>query len=215
MISVGIVGGTGYTGVELLRILLRHPKAQVRVLTSRTEAGKPVADMFPNLRAAATEGIDELWGEPFRAFSIPLDDFFESRYIKIGQTMRDIDIAAAMIVSFTKIPAFAAVERRSASLRTPPASRPRRCAPTPTFSKCGRNWSLPPNGSPTSPLPVSAAQRGVSDGLQLLRNGRDLVFDIARARADAQSTRDYIARCEVYLATGWAPLHHRDRAFCV
>ncbi|ENV03255.1 N-acetyl-gamma-glutamyl-phosphate reductase [Acinetobacter sp. NIPH 817] len=50
MISVGIVGGTGYTGVELLRILLRHPKAQVRVLTSRTEAGKPVADMFPNLR---------------------------------------------------------------------------------------------------------------------------------------------------------------------
>lgn len=50
MISVGIVGGTGYTGVELLRILLRHPKAQVQVLTSRTEAGKPVADMFPNLR---------------------------------------------------------------------------------------------------------------------------------------------------------------------
>ncbi len=50
MISVGIVGGTGYTGVELLRILLRHPKALVRVLTSRTEAGKPVADMFPNLR---------------------------------------------------------------------------------------------------------------------------------------------------------------------
>lgn len=50
MISVGIVGGTGYTGVELLRLLLRHPQAQVRVLTSRTEAGKPVADMFPSLR---------------------------------------------------------------------------------------------------------------------------------------------------------------------
>ena len=50
MISVGIVGGTGYTGVELLRLLLRHPQAQVRVLTSRTEAGKRVADMFPSLR---------------------------------------------------------------------------------------------------------------------------------------------------------------------
>ncbi|KXZ70984.1 N-acetyl-gamma-glutamyl-phosphate reductase [Acinetobacter venetianus] len=50
MISVGIVGGTGYTGVELLRLLLRHPQAQVRVLTSRTEAGKVVADMFPSLR---------------------------------------------------------------------------------------------------------------------------------------------------------------------
>ena len=50
VISVGIVGGTGYTGVELLRLLLRHPQAQVRVLTSRTEAGKRVADMFPSLR---------------------------------------------------------------------------------------------------------------------------------------------------------------------
>lgn len=50
MISVGIVGGTGYTGVELLRLLLRHSKVQVRILTSRTEAGKCVADMFPSLR---------------------------------------------------------------------------------------------------------------------------------------------------------------------
>lgn len=50
MIAVGIVGGTGYTGVELLRLLLRHSKVQVRVLTSRTEAGKRVADMFPSLR---------------------------------------------------------------------------------------------------------------------------------------------------------------------
>lgn len=50
MISVGIVGGTGYTGVELLRLLLRHPQVQVRILTSRTEAGKRIDDMFPSLR---------------------------------------------------------------------------------------------------------------------------------------------------------------------
>ena len=50
MISVGIVGGTGYTGVELLRILLRHKDVQVTVLTSRTEAGRRVDDMFPSLR---------------------------------------------------------------------------------------------------------------------------------------------------------------------
>ncbi|TCB33705.1 N-acetyl-gamma-glutamyl-phosphate reductase [Acinetobacter sp. ANC 4910] len=50
MISVGIVGGTGYTGVELLRLLLRHPNVQVNVLTSRTENGRRVDDMFPSLR---------------------------------------------------------------------------------------------------------------------------------------------------------------------
>ena len=54
------------------------------------------------LHRSGEEGIDELWGEPFRAFSIPLEDFYESRYIKMGQTMRDIDrIANAMIANFT------------------------------------------------------------------------------------------------------------------
>ncbi|XID74042.1 N-acetyl-gamma-glutamyl-phosphate reductase [Alkanindiges sp. WGS2144] len=50
MISVGIVGGTGYTGVELVRILLRHPNVQIKALTSRTEAGTRVDTMFPSLR---------------------------------------------------------------------------------------------------------------------------------------------------------------------
>lgn len=50
MIKVGIVGGTGYTGVELLRILATHPEAEVSCITSRSEAGLSVADMYPNLR---------------------------------------------------------------------------------------------------------------------------------------------------------------------
>src|SRR5947208_1029130 len=50
MIRVGIVGGTGYTGVELLRLLAVHPQAEVRVITSRKEAGIRVAEMFPSLR---------------------------------------------------------------------------------------------------------------------------------------------------------------------
>ena len=49
-IRVGIVGGTGYTGVELLRLLVQHPHAELAVITSRKEAGMPVSDMFPNLR---------------------------------------------------------------------------------------------------------------------------------------------------------------------
>ena len=50
MISVGIVGGTGYTGVELLRLLVTHPEVDLKMVTSRSEAGKPVADTYPNLR---------------------------------------------------------------------------------------------------------------------------------------------------------------------
>lgn len=50
IIKIGIVGGTGYTGVELLRLLAQHPYSELCVITSRKEAGMGVAEMFPNLR---------------------------------------------------------------------------------------------------------------------------------------------------------------------
>ncbi len=50
MIKAGIVGGTGYTGVELLRLLAQHPDVELTAITSRKEAGMPVAEMFPSLR---------------------------------------------------------------------------------------------------------------------------------------------------------------------
>lgn len=50
MAQIGIVGGTGYTGVELLRLLATHSEVDVSVITSRSEAGVPVSSIYPNLR---------------------------------------------------------------------------------------------------------------------------------------------------------------------
>ncbi|MBS0327127.1 MAG: N-acetyl-gamma-glutamyl-phosphate reductase [Proteobacteria bacterium] len=63
MIRIGIVGGTGYTGVELLRLLARHPQAEVRAITSRKDAGTRVAQMFPSLRGS----VDLAFVEPAQA----------------------------------------------------------------------------------------------------------------------------------------------------
>jgi N-acetyl-gamma-glutamyl-phosphate reductase len=63
MIRAAIVGGTGYTGVELLRILVLHPEVQVSVVTSRADAGKRVDEVYPNLR-----GLIEV------AFTVPEAD---------------------------------------------------------------------------------------------------------------------------------------------
>lgn len=60
VIEVGIVGGTGYTGAELLRLLARHPRARVKVLTSRQEAGKRADALFPQLRGHC----DAVYSEP-------------------------------------------------------------------------------------------------------------------------------------------------------
>ena len=49
-LKIGVVGGTGYTGVELLRLLAQHPQAEISLITSRGEAGTAVSAMFPSLR---------------------------------------------------------------------------------------------------------------------------------------------------------------------
>ncbi len=63
MINIGIVGGTGYTGVELLRILAQHPQVSLRAITSRKETGQPVAALFPSLR----QHVDLAFVDPAQA----------------------------------------------------------------------------------------------------------------------------------------------------
>lgn len=50
MIKAGIIGATGYAGVELLRLLAGHPHVKIEQITSRAEQGKAVSSLFPNLR---------------------------------------------------------------------------------------------------------------------------------------------------------------------
>ena len=59
MIKAGIVGGTGYTGVELLRLLSQHPGVELAVITSRKESGTPVAALFPSLRGRVSLAFSE------------------------------------------------------------------------------------------------------------------------------------------------------------
>jgi len=72
MIKVGIVGGTGYTGVELLRLLAQHPDVELSVITSRAEAGSAVADMFPSLRGR----VDLCFSDPGLAPLVDCDVVF-------------------------------------------------------------------------------------------------------------------------------------------
>ena len=70
MIKVGIIGGTGYTGAELLRLLAVHPDVELTVITSRGEAGKRVADLFPNLRHHVDLAFSELRYQDFAACDV-------------------------------------------------------------------------------------------------------------------------------------------------
>jgi N-acetyl-gamma-glutamyl-phosphate reductase len=99
MLNIGIVGGTGYTGVELLRLLARHPSARIRAITSRKEAGMPVAEMFPSLRRV----VDIAFSTPEEAgldkcdvvfFATPHGVAMEMGPALVGAGVKIIDLAA-------------------------------------------------------------------------------------------------------------------------
>src|SRR6185369_2591848 len=71
------------------------------------------------LHRSGEEGIDELWGEPFKAFAFPIEDFYRSRYMKIAATMRQIDrLCDTLAATFAGVPMFAGVEPLIASFAT-------------------------------------------------------------------------------------------------
>lgn len=94
MIKIGIVGGTGYTGVELLRLLASHPEAEVRAITSRKDAGTKVAEMFASLR-----GIYDL------AFADPADADLKACDVVFFATPHGVAMAQAreLIAAGTRI----------------------------------------------------------------------------------------------------------------
>lgn len=83
MIKVGIVGGTGYTGVELLRLLAAHSEVEIQAITSRSEKGLPVADMYPNLRGH----LDIAFSEPDMGVLTKCDVVFFATPNGIAMTM--------------------------------------------------------------------------------------------------------------------------------
>ena len=98
-ITVGIVGGTGYTGVELLRLLSVHPNVTLTTITSRGDAGLAVADMFPNLRGY----VDLVFTDPAQSnleecdvvfFATPNGIAMQQARQLIAKGVRVIDLAA-------------------------------------------------------------------------------------------------------------------------
>lgn len=83
MIKAGIVGGTGYTGVELLRLLSKHPNVEVTVITSRDKAGEKVAQLYPNLRGH----VDLAFTEPDLKVLGELDVVFFATPHGVAQNM--------------------------------------------------------------------------------------------------------------------------------
>lgn len=156
------------------------------------------------------EGIDELWGEPFKAFTMPIAKFYESRYIKISQTLRDIDtISACMIKTFGDMPAFKGVGELIREL----ADAAKMEAETMRSDKAIFNiWPRFVAASedlgefaPVFPdVANEDSHRHIADGLHLIEDGKDILAYLSGARVPMpRTTHAYLERCDRYIETGY------------
>jgi len=149
------------------------------------------------------EGIDELWGEPFRAFTTPVHQYYDSRFIKVAQTMANIDYLAKLIIETLgdrpefalltgKINAFAVAARKECeTMKTDDC----------IFHIWPRFVATGEAVAEVKPNPQNACTREceyvLEHAYQTLLAGRDLINWVARARVPMpESTRNFTARCE-------------------
>ena len=95
MIKAGIVGGTGYTGVELLRLLAQHPLVELAAITSRKEAGTPVSAMFPSLRGRVSLAFSEPDKAPLRQCDVVF--FATPNGVAMGEARALVDAGVRVI----------------------------------------------------------------------------------------------------------------------
>lgn len=162
------------------------------------------------LHRSGEEGIDELWGEPFKAFAYPIEKFYESRYVKIAQTMRGIDeIAEALFDTFSAQPLFPGVDGVIWSFAKAAKINCETLRDDPDIFEVWADFVVT-----GEKLCGYGPEQGKTDserlllerGQRLLMNARELVLAITRARVPMpKSSRSFIDRCRAYrqaLATG-------------
>ena len=95
MVKAGIVGGTGYTGVELLRLLVQHPGVELKAITSRKEAGTPVSAMFPSLRGRVELAFTQPGAASLRGCDVVF--FATPNGVAMGEARAILDAGARLI----------------------------------------------------------------------------------------------------------------------
>jgi hypothetical protein len=157
------------------------------------------------LHRSGEEGIDELWGEPFKAFAFPIEEFYKSRYCKIAQTMRDIDrIGAELAATFGDVSMFAGVADLVGEIVV---AGKRKCETLQTDDDIFDVWAtfvaagerLCEFRPYLSVEPSTSEQTRAAQGLELIHTGKDLIAYITRARVPMpKTTADLVDRLVRY-----------------
>jgi len=190
--------------IQALGVQIQHDNALMRQCGEHLKEASALGKMV--LHRSGEEGIDELWGEPFKAFAFPIDDFYKSRYVKIALAMRAIDrIGTELTATFDKIPSFTGID---ALIRDFTIAAKAKCETLRTDPDIFDVWT----SFVVAGERLVQFQPGQSDGdvqcaaqgRYLIECGKNLLSYITRARVPMpKSTLELLQRCAGFHAS-WA-----------
>jgi hypothetical protein len=204
-------------GRHILTVIVELEEAGVRIESSNElvrECGRcfmEALDLGKNIKLGdGGEGIDELWGEPFKVFTMPIDEFFKSRYIKIAQTMFEIDQVAdathSVICQFTKfdhikvkLSELAETTKLACeTIRNDPVIFdvwPRYIAAKETYEDCMSGLAAQRHED------VYSVSLDACDACRLIKEGGELLVKLATLRVPIpNSVKDFNQRCNDFAA---------------
>jgi hypothetical protein len=155
------------------------------------------------------EGVDELWGEPFKAFTLPMKAFFESRYIKVAQTFRDIDqiVAELSNIYIASNDLSGLVELFNDLARTGKQEAETMRSDPVTFQVWPQYVAAKQAIENYRPASMELANgkmlRNLEDGLRLAHRGKEIIDYIVGVRVPmSATTKDFLLKAETYKQTG-------------
>jgi hypothetical protein len=161
------------------------------------------------LHRSGEEGIDELWGEPFKAFAFPVPEFYRSRYVKVAMTMRCIDdVTAELVRTFGAVDAFDGLVPLVAEVASSAKNYSETLRSDADIFDVWASFAVAIEKLVTftpklGAHPTQRLRHGVEQGVALLREGGELVSYIARARVAMPKSTDAFSRaCREY-STKW------------
>ncbi len=159
------------------------------------------------LHRSGEEGIDELWGEPFKAFAYPIEDFYTTRYVKIALSMAAIDrLGRALLDTFAELAMFEGVGPLVLELTHAARAKTETLRTDPDIFDVWTSFVVAGEAlvefHPRRFTVASAEEQyWAMEGRRVLREGKELIEHITRARVPMpKSTREFIERCARYRA---------------
>lgn len=195
--------------IQAMGVVIHPDNALMRQCGEHLKEASALGKMV--LHRSGEEGIDELWGEPFKAFAYPIEDFYKSRYVKIAMAMRAVDrLASALNETLSGLRTFSGISPLISEFAQASKSKCETLRTDPDIFDVWTSFVVSGEKLTAFEPDLSERERGDNDcamqGKALVRASKDLIAYITRARVPMpKSTQELIENCERFRKSWHAP----------